>query len=155
MSNKYYLSDSFGLGWGLLWRTSLTFLLVQIFLIGFGQYFLIPTNEILIFSAEDIVKLKPTISYFAFFFLLIAVRLLSSKSLVFALFGQRLHLTAAQWKRFDCSLLAMLVVIGSLNIIIAYFMSVEAWVKFKLFGSNIVFLCSFPLIAAWLLKVKP
>lgn len=89
----------------------------------------------LLFHNDTFIKWKPTVLYWLFAAILAGAQLLQGKNLMRALMGKQMQLPDAVWQRVNWSWVAFFSLMGLLNIAIAYSVSTNLWVDFKLFGS--------------------
>lgn len=89
----------------------------------------------LLFHDETFIKWKPTVLYAAFAAALIAARYGFGRNLIQSLMGKQVTLPAPIWDRLNLAWSAFFVAMAIANVVIAYRLSTEAWVNFKLFGS--------------------
>jgi len=89
----------------------------------------------LLFHNDTFIKWKPTVLYWLFAAILAGAQLLQGKNLMRALMGKQMQLPDAIWHRVNWSWVAFFSLMGLLNIAIAYSVSTNLWVDFKLFGS--------------------
>src|SRR5688572_7555239 len=80
------------------------------------------------------IKLKPTVLYWAFAGALIGSQAFAGKNLIRLLMEKSMSLPDAVWGRLNTSWIAFFVVMGVLNLYIAYSFSETVWVQFKVFG---------------------
>ncbi len=92
----------------------------------------------LIFHNDTFIKWKPTVLYWLFAAILSGAQLLQGKNLMRSLMGKQMQLPDAIWTKVNWSWVAFFVLMGVLNIAIAYNFSTDLWVDFKLFGSLIL-----------------
>jgi len=83
---------------------------------------------------EWFIKWKPTLLYWAFALVLVAGRLIWKRNLFGALFSSELQLPPVAWDRLLFAWAAFFLVVGGLNLFVAYQFSTAAWVNFKFFG---------------------
>ncbi len=88
----------------------------------------------IIFHNEWFIKWKPTVLYWLFALVLILGELFFKKNFIQKLAGTNLDLPEMVWKKMLWSWSAFFIVVGILNIAVAYNFSTEIWVDFKLFG---------------------
>lgn len=88
----------------------------------------------LLFQDETFIKWKPTVLYGAFATALAVGRLRGTNYLQTLLKGQ-LVLPPTVWQRLNTMWVVFFVGMAVLNLAVAYTVSTELWVKFKLFGS--------------------
>lgn len=96
------------------------------------------------------IKLKPTVLYWAFAGALIGAQALVGKNLIRVLMEKSMSLPDAIWSRLNASWIAFFVVMGILNLYIAYSFSEAVWVKFKVFG-GIGLMLAFVVLQAFML----
>jgi intracellular septation protein len=89
----------------------------------------------LIFRDETFIKWKPTVLYAVFVAALLLTPVLSGRQPMKALMGSQLSLPDRVWKQLTLIWVAFFVVMGILNLVVAYSFSLDVWVNFKLFGS--------------------
>lgn len=82
---------------------------------------------------EMFIKWKPTILYWIFAGILLA-GLLFKKNFLKSLLGTQISMPDSAWSTLLDSWIVFFVVIGIVNLIIAYTCSTNFWVNFKLFG---------------------
>jgi intracellular septation protein len=92
----------------------------------------------LLFHDETFIKWKPTVLYWMFAAVLAGARLLQGRNLMRALMGKQMQLPDPVWDKVNWSWVGFFVLMGVLNIVIAYHFSTNLWVDFKLFGSLIL-----------------
>jgi len=80
------------------------------------------------------IKLKPTVLYWAFAGALIGYQAIAGKNLIRLLMEKSMSLPDAVWSKLNASWVAFFVVMGALNLYIAYSFSEAVWVQFKVFG---------------------
>lgn len=80
------------------------------------------------------IKLKPTVLYWAFAAALIGSQAFMGKNLIRVMMEKQIRLPDAVWGRLNASWVGFFVVMGILNLYIAYTYSEAIWVKFKVFG---------------------
>ncbi len=80
------------------------------------------------------IKWKPTVLYWAFAAVLLGAELLLGRNLIRAMMEKQLALPDAVWARLNLSWAAFFVVMGAINLFVAYRFSESTWVNFKLFG---------------------
>jgi intracellular septation protein len=86
------------------------------------------------FHSEVFIKWKPTLLYGAMAAGLWGARLLG-KNPMKSMLGAQLTLPDAVWQKINHAWALFFVVMGGLNLLVAYNYSTETWVNFKLFGS--------------------
>jgi intracellular septation protein len=88
----------------------------------------------LMLEDETFIKWKPTVLYWVFAAVLVAGELAFKKNLIRAMMDGQVALPDEVWSKLQASWIAFFVVMGALNLIVAYSFSTDAWVNFKLFG---------------------
>jgi intracellular septation protein len=83
---------------------------------------------------ETFIKWKPTILYALFAVILIAGRLVWKRNFIRSLLAEQIDLPAPIWERLMWIWVGFFVVIGVLNLWVAFNFSTDTWVNFKLFG---------------------
>jgi intracellular septation protein len=80
------------------------------------------------------IKWKPTVLYWAFAAVLLGADFLFARNLIRAMMAGQITLPDAVWSRLNLSWGVFFLVMGALNLFVAYNFSEGAWVNFKLFG---------------------
>ena len=88
----------------------------------------------LVLKDETFIKWKPTVLYWLFGGALIAGQLLFRKNLIRSMMGEKIVLPEPAWSRLYWSWIGFFAVMGAANLYVAYNVSTDAWVNFKLFG---------------------
>ena len=83
---------------------------------------------------EWFIKWKPTLLYWAFAAVLGFGHFIWKRNLLGALFSKELQLPQAAWDRLLVAWAVFFLVLGCLNLVVAYEFSTDAWVNFKTFG---------------------
>lgn len=86
------------------------------------------------FNNETFIKWKPTVLYWAFATALLVSRVVFDKNLIRAVMEKQIALPEPVWNRLNLSWVAFFVVMGVINLYVAFNFSTNAWVNFKLFG---------------------
>ena len=86
------------------------------------------------FHDETFIKWKPTILYWLFAGALLAGRLVWQKNLVKTLLSEQISVPDPVWDRLMSAWVAFFALLGVVNLAVAYSVSTEVWVNFKLFG---------------------
>lgn len=89
----------------------------------------------LLFRDETFIKWKPTVLYLLFAAALAVTGRLTGKQPLKAVMGSQLELPDAVWARLTQAWVGFFLAMAALNLFVAYRMSLDAWVNFKLFGS--------------------
>jgi intracellular septation protein len=90
----------------------------------------------LLLRDETFIKWKPTVLYWLFGAALLIADLVFKKNLIRTMMGTQIELPDSVWGRLNLSWVAFFVVMGVINIYVAYSFSTDTWVDFKLFGST-------------------
>lgn len=88
----------------------------------------------LAFHDETFIKWKPTVLYWLFATVLLASALMFKKNLIRAMMQHQVSMPDIAWSRLNLSWVGFFVLMGALNLYIAFNFSNDAWVNFKLFG---------------------
>lgn len=86
------------------------------------------------FHDETFIKWKPTILYWLFAGALLAGRLVWNRNLVKTLLSQQIAVPDEVWDRLLGAWVAFFGAMGVVNLAVAYSVSTDVWVNFKLFG---------------------
>ena len=78
---------------------------------------------------------KPTVFNWGLALVLLGGMFLGKKSLLEKMLGQQIQLPAAAWLRLNQVWIANFLIVGSLNLYVAYNFSQAAWVNYKLYSS--------------------
>lgn len=89
----------------------------------------------LLFRDETFIKWKPTVLYLLFAGALLFTGHFTGKQPLKAVMGTQLELPDAVWARLTQAWVVFFLVMAVINLFVAYRMSLDAWVNFKLFGS--------------------
>ncbi|MDR1647782.1 MAG: septation protein A [Zoogloeaceae bacterium] len=87
----------------------------------------------LIFHDATFIKWKPTVLYWVMAFSM-GIALFFKKNAMRLILQNQLDLPEAVWFRLNLSWIGFFLVLGVLNLYVAYTFSTETWVDFKLFG---------------------
>ena len=88
----------------------------------------------LAFQNEAFIKWKPTILYWVFASSMAFSAYVLKKNAIKAMLGEQLTLPEPVWGRVNLSWIAFFLVMGGLNLFVAFNFSTDTWVNFKLFG---------------------
>ena len=89
----------------------------------------------LIFHNETFIKWKPTVLYWLFGVVLLGSVVVVRKNLIRAMMEQQVSLPETMWGRLNLVWALFFLVMGCLNLYVAYNFDTDVWVNFKLFGS--------------------
>ena len=85
---------------------------------------------------ETFIKWKPTVLYWLFGAALLVADRVFGKNLIRAMMGTQIELPDPVWAKLNLSWCLFFVVMGVLNLYVAYSFSTDTWVNFKLFGGT-------------------
>jgi intracellular septation protein len=88
----------------------------------------------LVLQDEVFIKWKPTILYWLFAAALLAGQYGFRRNLIRAMMEKQMSLPDAVWLRLMLSWVGFFLVMGGLNLYVAFSFSLDTWVNFKLFG---------------------
>ena len=88
----------------------------------------------LAFQDKAFIQWKPTIVNWLFAVGVLATQFIGDKTVVERLMGSSMELPKSIWSRLNLAWVAFFVVVGIVNLYVAYNFSEEIWVDFKLFG---------------------
>ena len=88
----------------------------------------------LLLHDEIYIKWKPTVINWLFAIVFLGSTWIGEKSILERLLASKVELPKTIWKKLNWMWICFFIVIGTLNIYIAYQCSTDAWVNFKLFG---------------------
>ncbi len=94
----------------------------------------------LLFQDENFIKWKPTVLYWLFAAVLLASNAYFQKNLIRAMLEKQIKLPLFVWHKLNLSWVVFFVLMGCINLYVAYGFSVDTWVTFKLFGSTALML---------------
>ncbi|MES2537928.1 MAG: septation protein A [Pseudomonadota bacterium] len=86
------------------------------------------------FHNETFIKWKPTVLYWCFGVILLASQTLFKKNFIKTMMGKQITLPDPVWDRLNLAWSAFFVVLGVLNLYVAFSFDTATWVNFKLFG---------------------
>jgi intracellular septation protein len=87
----------------------------------------------LVLQDETFIKWKPTVLYWLFGAVLAGGQFLG-RNLIRLMLGGQLQMPAVAWAKLAWSWVGFFVVMGGLNLFVAYSFPTDTWVNFKLFG---------------------
>ncbi|HWQ39741.1 MAG TPA: septation protein A [Burkholderiales bacterium] len=88
----------------------------------------------LLLHDETFIKWKPTVLYWLFGAVLFGSEVVFGKNLMRAMMGKQIALPEPVWRKVNLSWVGFFIVMGTLNLFVAYRFATEVWVNFKLFG---------------------
>ena len=134
----------------LLWRTlaalaivgfAVTVVSVALFQVGI----VVPSKELE--SSVGYIKLKPSIAYLAFAFVVLISEFAFPTSIIRALGGRRLSLSPFAWRKYSVELAFLLALLSVVNALVAGWLSTEAWLQYKTSGALAILLFGIYLLA--------
>ena len=90
----------------------------------------------LILHDETFIKFKPTILYWVFAIILLGSNLILKKNLMRTLLKEKITLPTKVWNQVNLGWSLFFVLLGVVNLYVAFNFSTDAWVNFKLFGTT-------------------
>jgi intracellular septation protein len=106
----------------------------------------------LLLHDETFIKWKPTVLYWFFSTALLLSPLLFKKNLIRALLQEKMTLPDPVWGQLNLAWSGFFMVLGVVNLYVAFNYTTDAWVNFKLFGATGMMLVFVLLQSAWLSK---
>jgi len=88
----------------------------------------------LFFHNDTFFKWKPTVVYWLFAIVFLVNQLLKKEPLTKRLLGQSIQLPDAIWITLSWSWMVFFILLGIINLVVAYHYDTDIWVNFKLFG---------------------
>ena len=83
---------------------------------------------------KTFIQWKPTVVNWLFAVAFLGSQYIGAKNLVQRMMESAVELPSRVWTRLNLAWVVFFVLMGALNLVVAYSMSEEAWVNFKLFG---------------------
>lgn len=90
----------------------------------------------LLLHDEAFIKVKPTALYWLFALVLLFSNILFKKNLIRSLMAEKMSLPDRIWNRLNLAWSGFFIVLGVLNLYVAWNFSTDTWVSFKLFGAT-------------------
>jgi intracellular septation protein len=88
----------------------------------------------LVYRNATFLYWKPTVLNWAIALVFLGSQWIGDKSMVQRMLGNAAELKPAQWTRLNLIWVAFFIIVGGINLYVAYSFSEAFWVKFKLFG---------------------
>jgi intracellular septation protein len=101
---------------------------------------------------ETFIKFKPSVLYWLFSVILLISNAFFKKNLIRAMLAEKMALPARVWNRLNLSWSLFFLVLGFINLYVAFNYSTDVWVNFKLFGFTGMMLAFIIAQSAWLAK---
>lgn len=89
----------------------------------------------LLLRDETFIKWKPTVLYAAFAVALLVSQYLLGRNLIRSLLGAQFRAPDPVWTRLNLLWMLFFASMAALNLVVAYSVSTETWVQFKVFGT--------------------
>jgi intracellular septation protein len=90
----------------------------------------------LLLQDETFIKWKPTVLYWLFGAVLLIADLVFGKNLIRSMMGAQIELPEPVWARLNMSWAVFFLLMGVLNLYVAFNYATDTWVNFKLFGGT-------------------
>lgn len=90
----------------------------------------------LVFQDEMFIKWKPTVLYWLIAVVLLIYNSFFHKNLIRLMLEKQLALPQAIWQQLNNSWIIFFILMGGLNLYVAFGYALDTWVTFKLFGST-------------------
>jgi len=87
-----------------------------------------------LFQDKTFIQWKPTVVNWLFGAAFLGSQFIGGKPIVQRLMESNLELPDQAWRRLNIAWVLFFIIMGILNLLVAYTLSEEAWVNFKLFG---------------------
>jgi intracellular septation protein len=104
----------------------------------------------LLLHNETFIKWKPTVLYWLFATVLLGGKILFRRNLMRAMMEKQITAAEPIWDKLNLSWAGFFIIMGAVNLYVAYSFSTETWVNFKLFGSMGMMLLFVILQGIWL-----
>ncbi|MDR1012460.1 MAG: septation protein A [Coxiellaceae bacterium] len=89
----------------------------------------------LFFRNEMFIKLKPTAFYWIFALLLFGTQIIGTKPFIERLMKNKITLPKTVLYRLNLSWMTFFIIMGGINLYVAYNFNTSVWINFKLFGT--------------------
>jgi intracellular septation protein len=106
----------------------------------------------LLLHDEAFIKVKPTALYWLFALVLLFSNILFKKNLIRSLMAEKMSLPDRIWNKLNLAWSGFFIVLGVLNLYVAWNFSTDTWVSFKLFGATGIMLIFILVQAAMVAK---
>lgn len=90
----------------------------------------------LLFHDETFIKWKPTVLYWMFALGLLVSSALFKKNVIRTMMGEQITLPEPVWRNLNLSWVLFFIIMGLVNLYVAFTFNTDTWVNFKLFGST-------------------
>jgi intracellular septation protein len=109
-------------------------------LIASGIIIVVFGGATLLLHDETFIKWKPTVLYWLFGIGIATASLLFKRNLIRSMMEKQINMPDAVWNKLNHAWAVFFILLGCLNLIVAYNFTTEAWVNFKLFGTMLLML---------------
>ncbi|MGV3344384.1 septation protein A [Enterobacteriaceae bacterium LUAb1] len=109
----------------------------------------------LVFHNDDFIKWKVTIIYTLFSAALLISQFIMGKPLIQTMLGKELRLPGIAWHRLNIAWALFFLVCGLANIYVAFWLSQDTWVNFKVFWLTGLTLCFTILSGIYIYRLLP
>lgn len=112
----------------------------------------------LVLRDETFIKWKPTVLYWLFAVVLLGSNAFFKRNLIRRMLEEQMQLPEPVWNRLNLAWVGFFVLMGALNLIIAFHFPTAMWVNFKLFGGMglmLLFVLAQGLVLAKYVEEKP
>jgi len=92
----------------------------------------------ILFQNETFIKWKPSVLYWVFGAILIFSKVVLKINLIQKFLSKQVMLPTTDWDSLNVHWILFFLLMGFINIYIAYVYSLDTWVNFKLFGSTLL-----------------
>ena len=92
----------------------------------------------ILFQNETFIKWKPSVLYWVFGTILIFSKIVLKINLIQKFLSKQVMLPTTDWDSLNVHWILFFLLMGFINIYIAYVYSLDTWVNFKLFGSTLL-----------------
>lgn len=106
----------------------------------------------LLLHDEGFIKLKPTALYWLFALVLLVSNVFFKKNLIRSLMQEKMSMPEPIWNRLNLSWSGFFIVLGILNLYVAWNFPIDTWVNFKLFGTTGIMFIFVILQVLWVSK---
>ena len=90
----------------------------------------------LVLQDETFIKWKPTVLYWLFATGLLVSNVIFKKNLIQTMMEKQMALPIPVWNQLNISWIIFFVVMGLINLYVAFNFPIDTWVSFKLFGAT-------------------
>lgn len=111
---------------------------VEGMLIASGVIIVIFGGATLLLHDETFIKWKPTILYWLFALVLLTARIFFRKNLIRSMMEKQVSMPDNIWHNLNTAWAVFFLLLGGLNLYVAFNFTTDTWVNFKLFGTMIL-----------------